>query len=296
MKSTIINPGINLCSDIAFKMFLTKNEPENRYCLKRLLSAITGKTVTEVKICETEKLPEHLEGRNVYLDVNVIFDDGQKANLEMQVEKNGIDHEKRTVFYASKLYSTSASRGEKFSDFPNVYQVYFADFKQYDDDQIVHQFFMYDKKSNTQLTDSFTVIFIELPKLKKLFKKDAEGKLELSKNLNDLEFWSIILKYSDDERILLLKDFPKHKEDLHMTKQAFDKMADEWLAVAAQISIEKAQWDKELRLKYAEEQGFKKGKEQTANIMLKDNVPIESISKYTGLSIDKIKELQNNFR
>ena len=39
-------------------------------------------------------------------------------------------------------------------------------------------------------------------------------------------------------------------------------------------------------------EGFSQGKVEIAKNMLKDNIPVESISKYTSLSIDEIKNLK----
>ena len=56
---------------------------------------------------------------------------------------------------------------------------------------------------------------------------------------------------------------------------------------------------KELGLKEGEKKGEKKGEEKnkikTAKEMLKDNLPIEQISKYTGLTISKINNLSKQY-
>ena len=47
-------------------------------------------------------------------------------------------------------------------------------------------------------------------------------------------------------------------------------------------------------LKQGKEEGLKQGKEEMARNMLKDNVDINTISKYTGLTIEEIQELIEN--
>jgi hypothetical protein len=46
--------------------------------------------------------------------------------------------------------------------------------------------------------------------------------------------------------------------------------------------------------KRGEKRGIEKKAKETAKRMLEDGLPIETISKYTGLSEDKIKKLQNS--
>lgn len=63
-----------------------------------------------------------------------------------------------------------------------------------------------------------------------------------------------------------------------------------------------AKWNKEIEenknVKIAREQGIEQGIEQRnleiAKSMLESNVPIKDISKYTGLSIEKIELLKEN--
>lgn len=46
--------------------------------------------------------------------------------------------------------------------------------------------------------------------------------------------------------------------------------------------------------KQGRSEGIKETKIDTAKAMLKDNMPVESISKYTGLSIEEIQQITNN--
>ena len=43
---------------------------------------------------------------------------------------------------------------------------------------------------------------------------------------------------------------------------------------------------------YSKNQGIEEGKKETAKNMLKDGMPLEMISKYTGLSIEEIEKLK----
>ena len=45
------------------------------------------------------------------------------------------------------------------------------------------------------------------------------------------------------------------------------------------------------QIRYAEKKGVEQGKAEVAREMLKDNVPIETIVKYSGLTEDQVRAL-----
>lgn len=73
-----------LKNDAAFKMFLSAPTAESNACLRSMLSALTGRTVTTAKVTNAELLPEYAKGKKPRLDVNCEFNDGQKADIELQ--------------------------------------------------------------------------------------------------------------------------------------------------------------------------------------------------------------------
>ena len=71
-----------------------------------------------------------------------------------------------------------------------------------------------------------------------------------------------------------------------------DNVMDEYVKEAEEVSFEGGvgeAYDKEWALR---DEGKRESKKEIAKNMLKDNIPVESISKYTSLSIDEIKNLK----
>jgi len=73
-------------------------------------------------------------------------------------------------------------------------------------------------------------------------------------------------------------------KDMLKELSAYEKLHEEYLA------REKAILDHYASLKTAEKRGIEMGKLQTAAQMLKEGMPIELVCKYTGLSVEVIKQ------
>lgn len=95
---------IQVRSDTGFKLQLSNNTKASNHCLRKLLSALTGKTVTKVQVLNAEITPEYFTAKRPRLDVYCTFNDGQKADIELQLSKESDLEAKRAVYYASKLY------------------------------------------------------------------------------------------------------------------------------------------------------------------------------------------------
>ena len=75
---------LSVMDDIVFKAMLTSDTQDSREALRSLLTACTRREVSGVKILNNEILPMHLQAKTPRFDVNVTFNDGEVANLEMQ--------------------------------------------------------------------------------------------------------------------------------------------------------------------------------------------------------------------
>ncbi len=112
-----------LKDDATFKMFLSGPSPESNACLRSILSAMTGREVTTARVKNSELVPEMPKGKLSRLDVNCEFNDGQKADIELQLTKADDDQKLRALFYACKLYAGSLKSGKKYKTAPSVYRL-----------------------------------------------------------------------------------------------------------------------------------------------------------------------------
>ena len=75
-----------IMDNVVFKAMLASDTKESQEALRHLLSACTRREVSGVQVRNSELLPAHLGGKSPRLDVNVTFNDGEAANLEMQID------------------------------------------------------------------------------------------------------------------------------------------------------------------------------------------------------------------
>ncbi len=182
---------MKLTTDIIFKMFFCGKTPESKECLRRYLSAITNRNITSLTVSNPEILPEMITGKNSRLDINCTFDDGNTADIELQCSKANDSQRNRALFYGAKLTANSVEEGNSYKDMKMSYQVMIVDYKEFkdkNDDDFYTEFVMYSKKKKIVLSECEKIIFIELPKLKKLINSNFN-------KLSPLQFLSILLKY-----------------------------------------------------------------------------------------------------
>ena len=189
-----------------------------------------------------------------------------------------------------------------------------TNYKEFDDDEFYTDFQMYSVKKKIALSNREKIIFIELPKLKKLLKSDFE-------TLSALQLWAIMLKYNQNKEIMeRLRGTAKFQEDNKMADMVLEHISEDLHTWAVNLSREKFERDQISALTYARERGLKKGLEkgrkqgmkkglsqgiaigekqgshaaklETAANLKKMGMPHNQISEATGLSLSEIQELE----
>ena len=281
---------IPLKNDAAFKMFLSGPTPESNACLRSMLSALTGRVVTSAKVTNAELLPEYATGKKPRLDVNCEFDDGQKADIELQLRKEDDDQKLRALFYACKLYAGSLKHGEQYKKAPSVYQIFLIDFDLFEEDnkptgrQFYHRAMMrLDDK--TVFSDRLQIRFFSL--------KVPD---RVDKSLQKAANWcSFIAGNSKPEVLERLGKDSGWKEDFKMALNTAIRLSAEERAWAYHLSMDRAEADYRNGIKYARldalEEGRKNALFETARNMLADGLLPEKIAQYTGLSLTDVEQL-----
>jgi predicted transposase/invertase (TIGR01784 family) len=297
---------IALTDDIVFKMFFAGNTPESKKCLCSFLSAVIGKQVKNVEVTNSEILPDVTDDKSSRLDINCVFDNGDKADIEMQCSNQQDDQRNRALYYGGKLVATSLKKGELYSEMRKSYQITVTNYIEFDDDDFFTEFNMYSVKKEIVLSDCETIYFIELPKLKKFLKCDFE-------NITPLQFWAIMIKYYQNTEIReKLLETSKYKEDSAMAEKVASLITDDMRAWAIRLSREGGEMDRLARLKIARREGEKRGivigekrgrkqgiaegshsaKLETARNFLRMGFPAEKVAEGTGLSVEEIQNLK----
>jgi predicted transposase/invertase (TIGR01784 family) len=275
-----------LKDDATFKMFLSGPSPESNACLRSILSAMTGRKVTTARVKNSELVPETPKGKMSRLDVNCEFNDGQKADIELQLTKADDDQKLRALFYACKLYAGSLKKGKLYKTAPSVYQIFLIDFDLFGEDEepggrkFYHRAMMR-LDDGSVFADRLQILFFDL---------EVPG--EVQKGLKNAANWCKFIDGCTDPGVLekLGKD-EGWKEEYKMALKAYMRIAAEERAWAYHLSTDRAEADYRNGLILAEEKGERKRALSSARNMLADGLPTEKISRYTGLPLEDVEGL-----
>ena len=277
--------NLEITNDYVFKrLFGYKGNEE---ITKGLINEILEEKVEELDLKESPILEKDLHDDKVgILDIRARLDNKRICNIEMQVIKyNNI--EERILYYWSKLYAGEIKEGEDYKKLNKTIIILIADFildrtkgipKVHTEWKIRET-----EYSKIVLTNIFEVHIIELPKVKKINKKGEEK--------DKLTVWLRFIKSPES----IGKEEMENKE-IKKAKVEYDKINQD----------ERERELAELRLKYIRDQnairdyGYDRGKEEgiksekinIAKAMLKDNIPLKQIIKFTGLSKEEIESLK----
>jgi hypothetical protein len=115
---------IDICRDNVFKAVFTKDSPQSRGALSKLLSAVIGRDLTVVSITSSEPPIDNLRDRQVRFDLTCKGDDGSLSNVEVSLNPDKCEPV-RLEFYAGKLFTGQDIRGtdKTYDGLKDTYQI-----------------------------------------------------------------------------------------------------------------------------------------------------------------------------
>jgi len=295
--------------DLTFKKIF--GTEKNKNILIHFLNDILGftekNTIQEVEFLGTIMDPEIASDKQSIVDVLCKDSSGARYIIEMQLARDK-GFEKRAQLYAAKAYSRQLDRSGNYIDLKKVFFIAISNCNLFPEEiDYISTHSIRDIKTNGHYLKDFQFVFIELPK----FPKNAVEQLE-----NIVERWLFFFKYAEDTTD---EDLKKIAEQAPIIKLAYDELDkfhwNEKDLVAYEervMDLRKEEAILEYKLDLATEKGIKigaeKGREEgiqigeekgrkareieVAKAMLADRVDINTIAKFTGLTLDEIKQLQ----
>ena len=115
----------SLLADCAFKYVYTRDNPKSRENLRQLMSTLIGKKLQKAEPLATETFAstQPKTEKTSRFDVRVVMDDGDEADVEVQLWTEKDDYAKRLSYYGAKLYASQATKGAKYKDLKKCYQI-----------------------------------------------------------------------------------------------------------------------------------------------------------------------------
>ena len=274
--------------DRIFKLILTS--PEAKPVLIDLIASTIRRPVVDVVVRSNELPLGDTEEKAERLDVNCRIDDGTQVDLEMQasyIEELGGEHENlkgKSIYYLCDLYSSQSSKGRRYNDLAQTYQVTFCSYTVFPKLQgYVNSFSMRHDTSNDLLSDAIHVIYVELSKLNEIIKKSVD-------DMTDLEKWAIFFRYANvPEYRNTVNKVIESKEALQMAGDLLMSVSKDERERAINRSRRMYQSDLESNIATAE----KRRDLAIARNLLKRNRPIDEIIEDTGLTREEVESLNS---
>jgi len=242
---------LSIMDDVVFKAMLTSDTEDSREALRSLLSACTRRPVYAVQVRPNDLIPAHLDAKAARLDVHVIFNDGEAADLEMQMSKTNDDLRVRAEVYNAMLLSAQSRKGCDYKEIKRVYQIFFLNCVLFPQNTKLPQRFSYrEEKEFYRLNDISEIIFYELPKLDKRVQEILAGTGDAKiKDLSEEEKWCIFMKYRhEDEAMKLVEKLYYEEKGIMRAEKAIKKINRDYWKYAREMAIEKNRLDRGQRI------------------------------------------------
>ena len=272
-------------NDVIFKNLFSKNG--NEEMLAEIIEEGLKIKVEEIEVeKEVELSKMHVNEKYGKLDLKVIVNKNIMVIIEMQRTDN-CNMSKRALFYAGKILASSLKVKETYDNIKDIYFISILNYniletKEYSTDTVIVD----SKYRKYIIIEGIKFYFIELPKFREQVKEPK----------TKLEQWLAFIDYESEEMVNMAiarnKLVAKAQKDYeYLTGDAATRRLEELR--------EKAIYDEYFAYERGEEKGEargkiigeKQGKIKTAIEMMKDDVKLEIIEKYTGLTKKELEEL-----
>lgn len=258
---------LTISNNFMFRIVMEKKE-----LCKTLLERILDIKIKDLSYPEGEKsLEAQIIAKGVRLDIYVTLYDGTVIDIEMQVtEMTEENLAKRTRYYQSLLDMDALKKGERYTKLRKNIIIFICTFDPFNKNLPRYTFHSSCKEMNNLILKDESY---------KIFLNTKGDRHKISKELAYLLDYINGEKPSDDFTKKLDEDVELEKNDASRRKvyMMYSQMVMEIEEQAMQKGIEK---------------GIEKGIDFVAKKLLHENIPIECITRVTGIEEARLSELQ----
>lgn len=241
-------------------------------------------------------------------DVSVTFNNGEKADIEMQGQDQKYDFSVRSEIQVARLLNNNAKKGCNWSA-EKVYQISVLNFHPSNGDKSELAWYTMKSKNGQTLAEHLNVIFLNLLEIKKLVGTPVS-------ELTPVQKWGLFLSYADDEKqVAYINKIAESEKGIMEAERIVGRMSEEDSNWFRQFSIDTYRRDqnaiREATIKEGLNEGLKKGLQkglkeglskgrnekalETAENLIKMKIlTVEQIAQATSLPPEKIQELQKS--
>ena len=270
-------------ADVVFKKIFGEHPKLLISFLNALLPLSSSSPIVSLTYLQNEQVPVIPEFKRTIADVKCTDAQGRVFIVEMQM--NWTDHFKqRLLFGTSQAFVKQLEKGEEYKFLQPVYGLgIVAEIYERTTSDWYHHYQLVKKGDvdRSDVIEHLQLIFIELPKFPIQSADDKRLRV----------LWLRFLREIDEKTTSVSKDLLAIPEIAQAVA-----LSEESAYTPGELTLYESYWDQISREKtlimdkYAE--GKAEGKVEIAMNMLKDNEPLDRISRFTGLSQDEIMQLR----
>ena len=289
MAQFLMKPKI----DFAFKEIMM--DEKARIGFLAAVLHLDPEDVRETQILNPYLRKVHEDDKLGILDVRILMNDDTVIDVEIQLSELLVWPD-RSLFYAAKMYADQIELGQKYDVLKKCVSISILDFNLFKEEPGFYSCFHIREDTRGFLyTDKMEFHVIELPKLP----------LELQEGCTGLELWAKFINAERKEEFDMLAEKDPYIDSAYQQLQVISQDKQKRMEYEAR---EKAVRDYNQGMYEAEERGVKRGREEgrkegwqdghaEASIHIAKNmmglgIPLEDISKYTGLPMEFISSIQ----
>lgn len=303
---------LNPKADLTFKRVFGEHPDLVMSLLNALLPLTAGQEITDIEYLPTEMVPDNPLRKNSIVDVRCRDKSGRQFLVEMQMIWSP-EFRQRVLFNASKAYVRQIDSGEEYELLQPVYslnlvnEIFEPDLKGF-----YHYYRLVHIEHSEKVIDGLHLIFVELPKfnphtysekkmqvlwlryLTEINEQTREVPEDLMANPEVKKAVTALEESAFTEAQLL--GYEKFWDIISVEKTLYNSAERRGMEKGMKKGLEKGMEEgMEKGLEKGMEKGLEKGheeeKNQIARKMKSDGLPIDIISKYTGLSVEEIERI-----
>ena len=295
---------VKLLLDLVFKFYFSGNKRVLLSLLKTFLPIPENTQIVDILNADSSIYPSAEDGKRIVLDLRIQLNSGEKINVEIQsISRDGFLS--RVLFYWAKLYTEDLERGQEYKELCPTYSLIFTEFDVVSAAKgpVTSFSIRSDTPPHFNLNNHFNMVFVELSKFK---KEGIKGLVDLQ------DYWCYLIKSSSQMTSTELAKLSQTHEDMRMAIDHLKTLSeDKKLRIQEELRekyIRDRKAEKSLALREGREEGIKEGMEKgmekgkTEGIkegmekvvlgMLQKGLDLSLIQETSGLSQEKIKQIQ----
>ena len=263
-------------------------EPNKGLLIMLLKELIPEHDIKDLTYVQQEHINPFPGKKDALIDVECVDTDGTRFIVEMQVARQRFFYE-RSLFYSTFGIQQQVEKSSSMDyGFPPVYFVGFMDFSLHEgSDRVLYRYSLREKETGEEMTGSLQFVFLELTNCRKALTPDATLLDNFCYALHNMEH---LTDRPEELKEEIFKRLFKTAEIATFTPEERIKYEND---MTTERDIQNyISYAREKGLEEGMEKGREEGRVEAARNMLADEISIDLVAKYTGLSIEQVKELK----